>query len=73
MILMGLLVAYTRSMPQRRAFFVLYCLLITVTVSAIGCGGGSSPVVPKAQSYSVTVTATSGAITKAAQISLTVK
>jgi len=71
--LMGLILAFTRTRPRRRTLCVLPCFLASITVLVIGCGGGSSGSVQQPQSYNITVTANSAAITKSAQISLTVK
>jgi uncharacterized repeat protein (TIGR01451 family) len=67
----GLVLAFTRTMPRSRTLCLLSCFLLALTVLVIGCGGGSP--VQQPQSYNVTVTANSGSITKSAQISLTVK
>ena len=71
--LIGLVRAFTRTMPRKRTLCLLSCFFVTVTVLVIGCGGGSGRAIPQPQSYNITVTANSGAITKSTQISLTVK
>lgn len=72
LLMICLVLAFTRTMPRSRTLCLLSCFLATVTVLVLGCGGGSAGV-PPTQSYIVTVAANSVAITKSAQISLTVK
>ena len=58
------------AVPPRRAGWLLGASMAASVLILCSCGGSSSP--PPPQSYNVTVTATSGAISKTFQIQLTV-
>jgi uncharacterized repeat protein (TIGR01451 family) len=57
------------AVPPRRAAWLLGASMAASVLILCSCGGSSSP--PPPQSYNVTVTATSGAISKTFQIQLT--
>jgi uncharacterized repeat protein (TIGR01451 family) len=58
---------------KRRRMWGLCLLLLVATILPAACGGGNSvPPPPVAQSYTVTVTATSGAIQHSAVVTVTV-
>jgi hypothetical protein len=61
------------SYRNRRGRWMLYALLIAATVLPTACGGGSSTRQSKPQNYSVTVSATSGALQHSTTVSVTVQ
>lgn len=75
-VLVGLGLA-SRSKPRKagRQLWLLCGLVLGLCALQAGCGGGANtpPPPPAAQSYSVTVTAVSGTISKSVQIMLTVQ
>lgn len=59
---------------KRRRMWALGLLLVVGTILPAACGGGSTPIKgPPPQNYTVTVTATSGAIQHSTTISVTVQ
>jgi uncharacterized repeat protein (TIGR01451 family) len=59
---------------KRRRLWAFGLLLVAAIVLPVACGGGSgSPPPPVAQSYTVTVTATSGTIQHSANVTVTVQ
>jgi hypothetical protein len=59
---------------KRRRMWALCILIVATTIFPAACGSGSSvPPPPVAQSYTVTVTATSGALQHSTAISITVQ
>jgi hypothetical protein len=76
----GLFAAVILGVPSRRKWAALFGLvLLAIALTAIGCGGGSSSVVPTGpQTYIVTVTATGAtgggtALTRTTNVSFTVQ
>lgn len=57
---------------KRRGLWTLCLLFIWAAILPTGCGGGSSAGQPMPQNYSVTVSATSGALQRSTTISVTV-
>jgi uncharacterized repeat protein (TIGR01451 family) len=73
-ILFGLALASARTLPQIRILGLLCGFLFAVVFLQTGCGGGSGgQVMPQSKSYTVTVTAMSGSISKSVPVSLNVK
>ena len=59
---------------KRRKFWALCLLMSAITILPAACGGGSNvPKRPPPQNYTVTVTATSGAVQHSTAISVTVQ
>jgi YVTN family beta-propeller protein len=71
--LIGLGLADSNLRHGRRSLWLLCSLFLAFVVLQVGCGGGSNPPPPPPTlNYTVTVTATSGAIQHATQVSVTV-
>ena len=70
--LIGISVAPCKSKERRRLFRRLCSLALLSVAFQAACGGGSGPP-PPSQNYAVTVTATSGAISRSTQIQATVQ
>jgi len=57
---------------KRRRLCALCLLMLAATILPAACGGSSNPPPPVPQSYTVTVTATSGALQHSTQVIVTV-
>jgi hypothetical protein len=71
---LGLGLTRGKRMERRRGLWLMYGLLIAFAALQIGCGGGSATqqTTPPPLNYTVTVTATSGAIQHTTQVTVTV-
>lgn len=58
---------------KRRKLWALCLLMLAATILPAACGGGSNPPPPVAQSYTVTVTATSDALQHSVNVMVTVQ
>ena len=74
-LLFGIAVGSPRQCRQLRSLYLVRGCLFALCTFQSACGGAGRMMVPShvAQNYNVTVTASSGAISKSTQIQLTVK
>jgi hypothetical protein len=70
--LIWLCLARGTSRTRRRQILLLYSLFVVFVALQAGCGGGSGGQQTQPQNYTVTITATSGAIQHTAQVTLMV-
>ncbi|MDP9161493.1 MAG: hypothetical protein M3O09_14835 [Acidobacteriota bacterium] len=68
----GIGLATGKTKQQRRRLWLLCTVFLAFVVLQAGCGGGSGNHLPPPLNYTVTVTATSGAIQHRIQVSVTV-
>jgi len=71
-ILLGFGLASPKPKQRRRQLWLLCTLFLAFVALQGGCGGGSTPPPPPPLNYTVTVTATSGAIQHTTNVSVTV-
>ncbi len=71
--LFGARLSSSDSTKRARTIWLVSSLTLVLLAFLAGCGGGSSMPPPTAQSYAVTVTASSGAISKSIQVQVTVR
>ena len=72
LVLLGFCVALSKMKQRPRQIWLLCSLFLCHIVLQAGCGGGSSTPPPAPLNYTVTVTATSGAIQHTTQVTVTV-